>query len=244
MLRLPAADRDWLAGVETPRPRRCRPASSPWQCWSWTASDGADSLPLLVVTDGRAHVEELGTHRVLQAAVDRGVLPPVAAIFLDSGPDRATDLGVPGGQARWIGEELVPALRREGVDGRRITTDPDRTVVCGSSFGGLTALFAAARTPDVVAAGVVQSPSFWRSPEGAFLPPLLAADRRHPLHLRLQAGTEEGLVPATEAVTVALVEGGVDATFAPRSGGHDWAWWVPGLVEGAADLLRRRRGRA
>lgn len=244
VLRLPAADRAWLAGAETPEVRPCRPAGSPWQCWSWTSAEGGDDLPLLVVTDGRAYVEELGTHRVLQAAVDGGVLPPLAALFVDSGPDRADDLGVPGGQARWIGQELVPSLRREGLHGGRITTDPGRTVVCGSSFGGLTALFAVARTPDVVAAAVVQSPSFWRYPEGALVPPLLAADRGHPLRLRLQAGTEEGLVPAAEAVTAALVEGGVDASLEPRSGGHDWAWWLPGIVDGAADLLRRRRGRA
>lgn len=238
VLRLPAAHRDWLSGTATEEPGACRPAGSPWQCWSWVtpAPPGTD-LPLLVITDGRAHVEQLGTHCVLQAAVAAGELPPLAVLFVDSGPDRAGDLGVPGGQARWIGEALVPALREEGLRGPRLTSDAHRTLVAGSSFGGLTALFAVARAPGTIGAAIVQSPSLWRYRERALVEPLLDADRRHPLRLRLQAGTEEGLVPAAAALAADLGEGGVDADFAPRSGGHDWAWWVPGIVEAAADLL-------
>lgn len=244
VLRLPAVDRDWLVGAETTEPHPCRPASSPWQCWAWAAHGEGEPLPLLVVTDGRAHVEELGTHRILQAAVDSGLLPPLAVLFVDSGPERAKHLGVPGGQARWVGEELLPVLRRDGVADTRISADPHETAVAGSSFGGLTALFAVARTPGDIGAAIVQSPSLWRYPEGAFVRPLLDADRERPLRLRFQAGTEEGLIPAAEALARELSGQRVDATFEPRSGGHDWAWWAPGLVEAVADLLRRRRGRA
>lgn len=143
---------------------------------------------------------------------------------------------MPDGQAQWFGEELVPALRREGVHGP-VTDDPSRTVVVGSRFGALSALFAVARRPEAIGSAIAQSPSLWRYDEGALVQPLVDADRA-PLRLRLQAGTEEGLVPGARDLTATLVAQGVDAAFAPRTGGHDWTWWLPGIVDEAALLLR------
>lgn len=138
----------------------------------------------------------------------------------------------------------MPSIRREGLHGGRITTDPGRTVVCGSSFGGLTALFAVARTPTSS-----RQPWSSRRPSGATRRGL--SSRRSsprtgvtPFACGSSPGPRRGLVPAAEAVTAALLEGGIDASLEPRSGGHEWAWWLPGFVDGAADLLRRRRGRA
>lgn len=240
VVRVPtAARRPWLAafGTQGPPARElCTGAREPRVRW-W-AAESDEPLPLLVVLDGEAHTERLATHRVLAAAVAAGRLPPLAAVFVDSGDRRADVLGVPWGHARWISSRLVPRLRRLGLDGRRLTADPGRTVVTGSSFGGLTALFAVARAPDVVGTALAQSTSLWRYPERALLGPLAAADLRHRLRLRLQSGRYEGALPElADDLAVRLRERGVDASATVVSGGHDWAWWVPQAVEGIGELL-------
>lgn len=213
-------------------------------------------LPLLIVTDAEQHVEALGTPALLARGIAAGHLPPLAAVFVDSGPQRGEVLGVPGGHARWIAERLVPRLREDGLGGERsdgegtadeerrlaVTAEAARTVVTGSSFGGLTALFAVARAPQLLGAAIAQSVSLWRYPEGALVAPLREAARHHPLRLRLQAGRFEGTMPArAQALHDALLADGADGlevSLAVHSGGHDWAWWQPALLHELAALLR------
>lgn len=141
-----------------------------------------------MVTDGRQHTELLGTPTLIRRGVAAGLLPPLAAVFIESGPRRDETLGVPGGQAQWIAEHLAPRLRTEGLGSRGraddtstaqvdarlggispVTIDPDpaRTVVTGSSFGGLTALFVVSRAPGVIGTAIAQWVSLWRYPAGA-----------------------------------------------------------------------------
>ncbi|MEU2200201.1 alpha/beta hydrolase-fold protein [Isoptericola sp. NPDC019482] len=232
-----AGERPWLAGfgdVSAVPPFLATRADEP-RVWWWAPERPAgEPLPLLILLDGEAHAERLGTARVLADAVAARALPPVAAVMVASGPDRARVLGVPGGVARWVGEHLVPRLRREGVGGHRVDVDPRRAVVAGSSFGGLSALFAVARFPDVVGAAVAQSPSLWRYPPGALVEPLARVAPR--VRVRLQAGRYEGAA-ASEELARALVLRGADVSSQVVTGGHDWAWWVPRTVEATAALL-------
>ena len=148
-------------------------ADEPTTRW-WAARPGdpgcedldlAEPLPLLIVTDGLQHVDQLGTPARLRRGIAAGLLLLLAAVFVESGPDRAEVLGVPGGHARWIAEQLVPRLRQEGLaDGIgpvTLTEEAERTVVTGSSFGGLTALFAVARAPQLIGTAIAQSVSLW-----------------------------------------------------------------------------------
>ncbi|WP_227487952.1 alpha/beta hydrolase [Brachybacterium subflavum] len=203
--------------------------------------DGAlprSDLPLLVVTDGEAHLDRLDTPGVLAEAVRAGELPPLCAVFIDAWPERARDLGVPGGQAAWIADTLVPRLRP--------TPDPRRTVVTGSSFGGLTSLFALARAPHRIGAVIAQSVSLWRYPHLALAAPLRAAllsEAPGSVRIRLHAGHFEGTMGAAARELADAVSDATGATIPVRlhRGGHDWAWWQPAMVEELAALLAPAR---
>lgn len=215
--------------------------------WQWCilgrpAETAQTPLPLLVLTDAEAH-HRLGTPGRLHAEVAAGRLPPLAVVLVDAGPQRSEQLGVPGAQARWIATTLVPALQDGTGDlPRPIDTDPCRTVVTGSSFGSLTALFALARAPRRIGTVIAQSTSLWRFPAGALLAPLTRAFAENPrIRLRLQAGHYEGDMPARSAALVdGLTEHGVDAALQVHSGGHDWAWWQPRMIDELALLLAAR----
>lgn len=197
-------------------------------------------LPLLVVTDGEAHLERLDTPGMLAEAVRAGDLPPLLAVFLDAWPERARDLGVPGGQAAWIADTLVPRLRPE--------PDPHRTVITGSSFGGLTALFALARAPHRIGAAIAQSVSLWRYPHLALAAPLRVAIRGagpEDVRIRLHAGHFEGTMgeSARELADVVSTTTGAEIPVHLHRGGHDWAWWQPAMVQELSALLASESSR-
>jgi enterochelin esterase-like enzyme len=202
----------------------------------WWAPDGriGTPSPLVVFFDGQAHTGHLGTAGALSRLVDSGVLPPLRAVFVPVGADvRHEELGVPEGQARWVAETLIPRLQPVGV---AAGADARHTVVTGSSFGGLSALFALARRPDRIGTAIAQSVSLWRYGPDALLAPLQDAGRRAPLTIRLQTGSHEG-GQAAEALAARLAENGVDARFRLTVGGHDWAWWQVEALRELAEIL-------
>ncbi|MGO1769870.1 MAG: alpha/beta hydrolase [Microbacterium sp.] len=201
------------------------------------ARTGGDTgeVPLVVVFDGEAHVERLGTPALYEAAHRSGIAPSLALAFVDSGPDRGSALGVPGAHARWVARELVPRLQREGVRG---PVSAERTIVQGSSFGGLSALFALSRSEGRIASAVAQSVSFWRYPRGELLEAVADALPRRS-RVRLHAGRYEGRGPEVSRDLAGLLTArGHDAGARVVSGGHDWAWWVPEAIEEVGALLR------
>jgi enterochelin esterase family protein len=210
--------------------------------------DPATPLPLLIVVDGEQHADQLGTPELVRRGISAGALPPLATVYVTSGPDRPDVLGVPDGHARWIAETLVPRLRSEGLHTSgegpsqgaavTVTSEPARTVLTGSSFGGLTTLFGVARAPEQIGVGIAQSVSLWRYAEGSLVRPLQLAARRAPVQLRLHAGRYEGTMPEQAGRLVeALRADGADATLEVFTGGHDWAWWQPMMLRELADLL-------
>ncbi|HIY24059.1 MAG TPA: hypothetical protein H9837_07120 [Candidatus Brachybacterium merdigallinarum] len=148
-------------------------------------------------------------------------------------------LSVHGDTARVRFRHHAPEGRGTGGEGAvAVTADPARTVLTGSSFGGLTALFAAARAPQRIGAAIAQPASLWRYAEGSLVRPLVLAAQRAPVRLRLYAGRFEGAMPQQAGRLVeALQASGVDATLEVFTGGHDWAWWQPMMLRELADLL-------
>jgi enterochelin esterase family protein len=221
-------------------------ADEPVVTW-WAPAGARRPLPLVVFFDGQAHADHLGTPGALARLIRDGALPPLAAVFVSVGrEERASQLGVPGGQARWVAETLLPRLRREGLvetDAApvAVTADPARTVVTGSSFGGLSTLFSLIRAPQEIGVGIAQSVSLWRYRPGSFTGPLLdavcgAAAYRRGTRIRLQSGLFEGGTAARELADQ-LERAGGDARFRVVPGGHDWAWWQVEVLRELADVL-------
>lgn len=191
---------------------------------------------LLIVTDGEGHIDRADTPRLLRAAAQAGALPPTLVLFIDAWPDRAEHLGVPGGQARWIAETLVPRVRGFGA----ASADARRTAVAGSSFGGLTALFAVARAPATIGAASIQSASLWRYREEDLLTHVSQAlPRSATVRLRMHAGRFEGTMAddARSFIVGLRARTGRRIPLHVHSGGHDWAWWRRALVADAVTLL-------
>jgi predicted alpha/beta superfamily hydrolase len=148
------------------------------------------------------------------------------------------------GFLHWIVSWLLPKLRDE----HHLTHDPRRTIVAGSSMGGLAALYATLRYPDVFGGAIVMSPSLWVS-HGAIFDWVA----RHGIPARrriyLDAGAREGkgkmLANARRMGGLLNASGHVELFFRadPKGRHHEKAWrrrLLPALRFHFGDLKAKR----
>jgi enterochelin esterase-like enzyme len=107
----------------------------------------------------------------------------------------------------------------------------ERTIVAGSSLGGLAALRFAAERPDLFGGALVQSGGFPGMP--VVVPPDLS------LRFYLDVGVlEHPLLESTRELRDDLRAKGYDVDYLEFPGGHDFFWWGETLATGLAALLR------
>ncbi|AUX40686.1 hypothetical protein SOCE26_020870 [Sorangium cellulosum] len=138
-------------------------------------SEGAqgEPAPVLFLFDGQnvfhddpSYSGGWHLHHAVRDLVERGLAAPVLVGIDHGGSERLTELSpfpAEGSEGRlgdfldWITSEIVPAVRERFA----VRRDPDGTAIGGSSMGGLAALYAHFRRPDVFGAALCMSPSLW-----------------------------------------------------------------------------------
>ena len=131
---------------------------------------GKDVFPVLYLTDGPGHINEIGS--TIDFLVDNGRMPPLIVIGIantdrtrDLTPTRASDkdssgketLPIGGGGDRFfdfIQTELMPEIDK------RYHTAPYK-IFAGHSFGGLMVIHILTSRPDMFQAYLAVSPSLW-----------------------------------------------------------------------------------
>ncbi len=133
----------------------------------------ATPRPVLVLFDGQNVFDDVGSfagawhaHHAVDRYAARRANPPVV-LAVDHGHHARIDELAPfrdghrggGGDAlaRWIAGSLLPRVRT-ALD---LSDDPALTVIGGSSLGGLAALYAHLRYPEVFGGALCMSPSLW-----------------------------------------------------------------------------------
>jgi enterochelin esterase-like enzyme len=111
---------------------------------------------LLVVFDGFASLRVIPTPTILDDLLADGRIPPMVGVLIES-PDRNVDLPCSAPFADFLVDELLPWLQEHYA----VTSDPERVVVAGSSYGGLAAASAGFRHPEVFGTVLSQSGAYW-----------------------------------------------------------------------------------
>jgi len=210
---------------------------------------------LLVLFDAHAYARQVPTPTVLDNLMADGLLGRTAALIVGNGPGSARGDELPPNPrfARFLAEELMPWARTVGQ-----AAPAGRTVVAGSSYGGLAAAYAALRHPELFGQVLSLSGSFWwRLPDerpagsstfdAAYEPGWLtrqyAARERLPLRFYLEAGLFEsgsgggGILESTRHLRDVLRARGYAVTHAEWASGHDYQQWQGGLGCGLVALL-------
>ncbi len=194
------------------------------------------------------------TPTILDNLISESRIPPIIALFIDNPLDtRSSELTCNPTFADFLNSELVPWVRHF----YNVTADPRRTVVGGSSFGGLAASCAGLRHPETFGNILSQSGAYWwtppkrnpsdSDPEPDWMAKQFIASPRMPLRFYMDAGSDELdltgnggdiLIPNRNLRDVLLAKG-YEVHYQEFDGGHDGLSWRGTLADGLILLMGR-----
>jgi enterochelin esterase-like enzyme len=209
---------------------------------------GKASYGLLLAYDGNQYTEAIPTPSILDNMIAAHAIPPVVAVFLES-PDRDVEFPPNDAFQQFVGTELLPLLHEH----YRISQDPRRNAVLGSSYGGLAATYTAFVHPDVFGNVISQSGSYgWfpRSPgpappyrgvepDSGWLIKRIAEAPRKPIRFYLDAGTWEGnmMLFSNRLLRSVLAGKGYHVVYNEGVGTHSAYYWMLRLPDGLRAAL-------
>lgn len=213
---------------------------------------GAPSA-LLVVFDEGAYLNAVPTPVILDNLIAAGKIPPTIAVLI-ANPSQATrnsELPPNPAFADFLARELVPWVRARYT----VTTDPQQTVVGGSSYGGIAATYAGLRYPDIFGNVLCQSGSFWWSPdhtpagdatkETGWLAKEYIKSPKLPLRFWMDAGVFEvdtggtggAILEPSRHMRDVLLAKGYEVHYRQFASGHDYLNWRGTLADGLLALI-------
>ena len=202
---------------------------------------------LLILFDGRDHLEVIPTPTTLDNLLFDGSIQPTLAVLLESPTidARMRDLTGYPPFFQFLTEELITWVR----DRYRVTTKPELTTIGGVSLGGLAAALAALTRPDIFGNVLTQSGSFWWTPEEEIEPEWvtrqIVAKPRLPLRFFMDVGSLEpdSQLSSNRRLRNELQTKGYPVRFVEFSGAHDYVSWRGLLGDGLTWLAGEMRTR-
>lgn len=221
--------------------------------------DGRKELPLLLLFDQDAYLSRVPTPTLLDNLINAGRIPPLMAVLIANPTRNSRSFELPCNAefADAMANELLPWLKQRHAF---VTSDPARTVVAGSSFGGLASTWLALRHPQRFGNVLSLSGSYWWAParppgqvagdladasEGEWLTGQLAVAPPAKTRYFLSAGLLErsapadgpGILETNRHLRDVLKARGSAVVYREFAGGHDYISWRSELAEGLIALL-------
>jgi enterochelin esterase family protein len=203
----------------------------------WQA--GMAGQGLLVLFDAHAYTRQVPTPTLLDNLIADGLIPPTAALIIANPSDRTRQQELPPNPlfARFIAEELMPWAKARGL-----AAPAGRTVVAGSSYGGLASSYLGLTHPEWFGNVLSLSGSYWWAREGeepGWLTREFVQAPRKRLRFYLQAGLFEGptILDTHRHLRDVLRAKGYQVTPVESAAGHDYLQWRGSLGCGLIDLI-------
>lgn len=250
-----APPQPWRSTSADPAPSALRETCAPdgRRCWLFgedragARTDGAP-VALWLILDGEVWAERFRLHAALDAMIALGGSPPVCAVLVDSGGEQARWAELAQGTrfAETLAESYLPwARERFGVE-----LPASACGIAGQSLGGLVALRGGLERPDAFGLVLAQSPSLWLGPPSLQRFAGFAGTERpggeRPSaspRVRIEVGDQEWvLLDRCREMHSRMLGAGLGAQLVEYAGGHDYACWRGGLLDGIAALSGPREG--
>jgi enterochelin esterase-like enzyme len=203
--------------------------------------------PLLLLFDGQSYLDLVPTPTILDNLIDGGKVPPSVVVLIDnpSPADRERELPCYKPFADFLAKELLTWIREK----YSVTTDPMKTVIAGSSYGGLAATCAGMWYPGSFGNVLSQSASYWWKPEEEaeyeWVKRQFAKSPKLPLRFFLAVGLLETLpkpgstnqVEVNRRLRDTLRTKGYEVQYTEFDGAHEYINWQGTLADGLIALL-------
>ncbi|MEJ2792358.1 enterochelin esterase [Iodobacter sp. LRB] len=223
--------------------------------WVYQTGEPDGDRALVLLLDGQHWAERMPVYPAIDRATADGQLPAAVYVLIDAIDGGQRSLELPCNPQFWLAvqSELLPLIQQIAP----CSDQPERTVIAGQSYGGLSAMYAALHWPERFGCVLSQSGSFWWPYHDILKMPLNQPAIRKPGSRGQLAEQLPGLAPAARALKVfqeagsredvmidvnetmrdALVQAGHQVSYRLFEGGHDWLCWRGGLLEGLSGLL-------
>jgi enterochelin esterase-like enzyme len=214
---------------------------------------------LVVIFDESAYLTKVPTPVILDNLIAASKIPPTIAVLIanPSQESRNEELTPNPKFADFLAKELVPWIHAH----YNVTGDPGKTVVAGSSLGGLAAVYVGYKHPEVFANALCQSGSFWWAPdhsgavpdgvttETGWMAKQFIASSKLPVRFYLDAGSFEfdsngtggGILETSRDMRDVLLAKGYEVYYQQFVGGHDYLGWRGTFADGLMDLIGTTR---
>ncbi|EPQ6909942.1 enterochelin esterase [Citrobacter freundii] len=210
--------------------------------WVFTTGEAqAESRPLAIMLDGQFWAQSMPVWPALTSLTHRGHLPPAVYLLIDAIDTTHRSRELPCNADFWLAvqEELLPLVKTTTA----FSDDPQRTVVAGQSFGGLSSLYAGLNWPARFGCVLSQSGSYWwphrgGHQDGAIVEQLKTGTiSAQGLRIVLEAGIREPIIyRANQALYAQLPSAPQSIFWRQVDGGHDALCWRGGLMQGLMTL--------
>ncbi|MFP2909613.1 alpha/beta hydrolase-fold protein [Pyxidicoccus sp. 3LFB2] len=189
-------------------------------------------VPLVVVLDGDDYLRRVKLPEVVESLTARGLMRPVAlAMVANGGEARSVEYTCSEYTVDLLLRHVLP-LAHEHLPLVDEKKEPGAHAVLGSSFGGLMALFAGLRAPDVFGRVLSQSGAFSVDERDFVVFDLARQKPRRPLEVWLDCGRFEGLLEGNQRMAPLLAASGHRVEYREYNGGHNYPAWRDDLVHG------------
>ncbi|QBD75585.1 enterochelin esterase [Ktedonosporobacter rubrisoli] len=207
-----------------------------------------EAYNLLLLFDGLAYTNLVPTPTILDNLINEGKLPPLVAVLPDSLDQETRSRELPCHQpfVDFLTQELLPWVHER----YHVTSDPARSIVAGSSYGGLAAAFVGLRASERFGNVLSQSGSYWwdidaeeQLPQERLAQQFIASPRL-PLRFYLEVGSKENIgsinmISSNRHLRDILTLKGYEVHYTEFNGGHDYICWRGSLADGLLALTRR-----
>jgi enterochelin esterase family protein len=215
----------------------------------------ATPYDLVVIFDESAYLTKVPTPVILDNLIAASKIPPTVAVLIanPSQASRNEELSPNPKFADFLAKELVPWIHAH----YNVASDPGKTVVAGSSLGGLAATYAGYKHPEVFTNVLCQSGSFWWAPdhsgaipdgvttEPGWMAKQFIASSKLPLNFYIDAGAFEfdsngtggGILETSRNMRDVLLAKGYEVHYQQFVGGHDYLSWRGTFADGLIDLI-------
>ena len=211
----------------------------------WQQADAA-GRSLLVLFDAQAYLRQVPTPAIIDNLMADGLLPATAVVLVANGAGDARSSELPPNPvfADFMGKQLMPWLKAQGI-----AAGAERTVIAGSSYGGLASSYVALRYPQWFGNVLSLSGSYWWAPKGE-APNWLARQYEQtpqlPIRFYFDAGLYEGarggqagIRETSQELGDVLRAKGNKVVQRVHSTGHDYVHWQGALACGLLALTGR-----
>jgi len=213
------------------------------EIWTYRPAAGEPGA-LLVLFDAHSYLQQVSTPAIIDNLVGEGLIPPTAVVLVGNASPEARGRELPPNESfiRFLDEELMPWVEEQGL-----AQPASRTVVAGSSYGGLASAHAGLRLPHRFGNVLSLSGSYWWSPPGEIPGWMMRQYATAPvreLRFYLDAGRYEasrggrdGILETSRHLGDVLRAKGYETTQVEHDTGHDYLHWQGSLGCGLVALL-------